>query len=207
MRQHLVGERIYSELDQEHFVLMKQDLPSYIANDAAPLFPELMEGDEWMDQDPPPERLAFYRLHTEEGLKAFLYDVYWIGYPGLFIAANHVWKLLIAPRAYHCTLMGQMSGAGGSGKQALVNTLRQFIREALGPYGPLYPPIDEFESLEGWHNHCMALNVADEARVQSLVAQYAAILSGVAPPCERDLRGSPDSEHGKASARTDESLL
>ena len=74
-------------------------------------------------------------LHTEEGLKAFLYDVYWIGYPGLLIAVNHVWNLLIAPRAYHCTLMGQMSGAGGSGKQALTNTLKQFIGEALEHVG------------------------------------------------------------------------
>ena len=78
---------------------MKQDLPSYIANDAAPLFPDLsaMSDEEFSNYESPPERLAFYRLHTEEGLKAFLYDVYWIGYPGLFIAANHVWDLLIAP--------------------------------------------------------------------------------------------------------------
>ena len=95
---------------------MKQDLPSYIANDAAPLFPDVsaMSDEEFNNYESPPERLAFYRLHTEEGLRAFVYDVYWIGYPGLFIAANHVWKLLIDPRAYHCTLMGQMSGAGGS---------------------------------------------------------------------------------------------
>ena len=71
-------------------MIMKQDLPSYIANDAAPLFPDLsaMSDEEFGNYESPPERLAFYRLHTEEGLKAFLYDVYWIGYPGLFIAAN-----------------------------------------------------------------------------------------------------------------------
>ena len=117
---------------------MKQDLPSYIANDAAPLFPDLsaMSDEEFNNYKSPPERLAFYRLHTEEGLKAFLYDVYWIGYPGLFIAVNHVWNLLIPPRAYHCTLMGQMSGAGGSGKRALVNTLKQFIGEALAIESP-----------------------------------------------------------------------
>ena len=59
---------------------MTETLPSYIANDAAPLFPEYVEG--WTgEEDLPPERLAFYQLHTEEALKAFLYDVYWIGYP------------------------------------------------------------------------------------------------------------------------------
>ena len=156
---------------------MKQDLPSYIANDAAPLFPEFMKGDEWMDQDPPPERLAFYRLHTEEGLKAFLYDVYWIGYPGLLIAANHVWKLLIAPRAYHCTLMGQMSGAGGAGKQALVNTLKQFIGECLAVDHPK-PKLAESESLEAWHNGWMEAMKAEERELQLLIDKYVAILNG-----------------------------
>ena len=50
-------------------------------NDAAPLFPDLsaMSDKEFVNYEAPPERLAFYQLHTEEGLKAFLYDVYWIG--------------------------------------------------------------------------------------------------------------------------------
>src|SRR5918993_4045503 len=162
---------------------MKQDLPSYIANDAAPLFPDVsaMSDKEFCNYESPPERLAFYRLHTEEGLKAFLYDVYWIGYPGLFIAVNHVWNLLIAPRAYHCTLMGQLSGAGGSGKKALVKTLKQFITEALATFEYKYPPIGDFQNLEAWHDHCMAMNKAQDEQVQLLVAKYAAILSGVAP--------------------------
>jgi hypothetical protein len=159
---------------------MKQDLPSYIANDAAPLFPDLsaMSDEEFGNYESPPERLAFYRLHTEEGLRAFLYDVYWIGYPGLFIAVNHVWNLLIPPRAYHCTLMGQMSGAGGSGKRALVNTLKQFIGEALATFEYDYPAVSDFESLEAWHNRCMAMNMSQDEQVQSLVAEYAAILNG-----------------------------
>jgi hypothetical protein len=159
---------------------MKQDLPSYIANDAAPLFPDVsaMTDEEFNNYESPPERLAFYRLHTEEGLKAFLYDVYWIGYPGLFIAVNHVWNLLIPPRAYHCTLMGQMSGAGGAGKQALVNTLKQFIGEALETFEYDYPAVSDFESLEAWHNHCMAMNMTQDERVHLLVAHYAAILNG-----------------------------
>ena len=162
---------------------MKQDLPSYIANDAAPLFPDLsaMSHEEFINHEPPPERLAFYRLHTEEGLKAFLYDVYWIGYPGLLIAANHVWKLLNPPRAYHCTLMGQLSGAGGSGKQALVKTLKQFITEALATGDYRYPPASDFETLEAWHNRCMAMNRAQDEQVHLLVDKYAAILSGIAP--------------------------
>ena len=159
---------------------MKQDLPSYIANDAAPLFPDLsaMSDEEFNNYESPPERLAFYRLHTEEGLKAFLYDVYWIGYPGLFIAVNHVWNLLIPPRAYHCTLMGQMSGAGGSGKRALVNTLKQFIGEALKTFEYDYPPVCDFENLEAWHNRCMAMNMSQDEQVQVLVDKYVAILNG-----------------------------
>lgn len=164
---------------------MKQDLPSYIANDAAPLFPDLsaMSDEEFSNYESPPERLAFYRLHTEEGLKAFLYDVYWIGYPGLFIATKHVWSLLIEPRAYHCTLMGQMSGAGGSGKQALVNTLEQFITEALATFEYKYPPVDDFENPEAWHCHCMEMNSDQDGQVHLLVDEYAAILSGVSPEC------------------------
>ena len=160
---------------------MRQDLPGYIANDATPLFPEYEEG--WTgEEDLPPERLAFYALHTEEGLKAFVYDVYWIGYPGLFIAANHVWNLLMAPRAYRCTLMGQMSGAGGSGKQALVKTLKQFIDEALALSEFEILPLDQCGSLEAQFHHMMASWKREEQQVQLLVDKYAAILNGDAPP-------------------------
>ena len=160
-------------------MIMKQDLPSYIANDAAPLFPDLsaMSDEEFCNYESPPERLAFYRLHTEEGLRAFVYDVYWIGYPGLFIAVNHVWNLLIPPRAYHCTLMGQMSGAGGSGKRALVNTLKQFIGEALAIDHPK-PKLAELESLEAWHNGWMEAMKAEECELQLLIDKYVAILNG-----------------------------
>src|SRR5215207_2832337 len=162
---------------------MKQDLPSYIANDAAPLFPDLsaMSHEEFCNYESPPERLAFYRLHTEEGLRAFLHDVYWIGYPGLFIAVNHVWSLLIAPRAYHCTLMGQMSGAGGSGKQALTKTLKQFIAESLETWDFPIPPLEESDSLEAQHGQVMFSWAQQEEQVQLIVAKYAAILNGNEP--------------------------
>ena len=160
---------------------MRHDLPTYIANDAAPLFPEYEEG--WTgEEDLPPERLAFYALHTEEGLKAFLYDVYWIGYPGLLIAVNHVWSLLIAPRAYHCTLMGQMSGAAGSGKQALTKTLKQFIGEALETWDFPMPPLEEFGGSLEAHYHAVSFSWAQqEEQVQQIVAKYAAILNGNTP--------------------------
>ena len=163
---------------------MSHDLPSYIANDAAPLFPDIdkMTSEEWWDYEPPPERLAFYALHTEEGLKAFLYDVYWIGYPGLLIAVNHVWNLLIAPRAYRCTLMGQMSGAGGSGKQALAKTLKQFIGEALETWDFEIPPLVECGgSLEAQYHKLSFSWAQQEEQVQQIVAKYAAILNGNAP--------------------------
>ena len=59
--------------------------------------------------------------------------------------------------------MGQQSGAGGAGKQALVNTLRQFIAEALETFED-NPRCDGPEELEAWHNQCMAMNVAQENR-------------------------------------------
>ena len=162
---------------------MTHELPSYIANDAAPLFPdyEKMTSEEWWNYEPAPERLAFYQLHTEEGLKAFLYDVYWIGYPGLLIAVNHVWSLLIAPRAYHCTLMGQMSGAGGSGKQALTKTLKQFIAEALETWDFEIPSLDQSGSLEAQYNQVSFSWAQQEEQVQLIVAKYAAILNGNEP--------------------------
>ena len=161
---------------------MNQDLPSYIANDAAPLFPDVsaMSDKEFMNYESPPERLAFYRLHTEEGLKAFLHDVYWIGYPGLFIATKHVWNLLIEPRAYRCTLMGQLSGAGGTGKRALVNTLKRFITECLAIDHPK-PKLGDMANLEAWHNGWMEALQAEERELQVLIDRYSAILSGVNP--------------------------
>ena len=158
---------------------MKPNLPDYIANDAAPLFPDVltMSDEEFSNYESPPERLAFYRLDTEEGLKAFLHDVYWIGYPGLFIAANHVWKLLIEPRAYHCTLMGQLSGAGGAGKRALVNTLKQFIGECLAIDHPK-PKLGNMANLEVWHNGWVEAMKAEERELQLLIDKYVAILNG-----------------------------
>lgn len=166
--------------------VMQNELPTYIANDATPLFPDFgcMSNAELAEYEPPPERLAFYQLHTEEGLKAFLYDVYWIGYPGLFVAVNHVWSLLIGPRSYRCTLMGQMSGAGGSGKQALVKTLNQFIEQALATCEWDFAPIGDFGSLENWHQDSMAKLVDQDSQVRKLVDTYASILNG-AKPLER----------------------
>ena len=180
---------------------MSHDLPTYIANDAAPLFPDVsaMSIEEFNNYEPAPERLAFYALHTEEGLKAFLYDVYWIGYPGLLIAVNHVWNLLIAPRAYRCTLMRQMSGAGGSGKQALTRTLKQFIGEALGPCLLEIPPPEECGgSLEAQYRQIMASWGEDEERAQMAVDKYAAILNGNAPEWVQRM---PWSSGGRGTSR------
>lgn len=81
---------------------MSNTLPSYIANDAAPLFPDVtaMSHEEFINYESPPERLAFYRLHTEEGLKAFLHDVYWIGYP---VTGLNAIRIAIARSGIFCT--------------------------------------------------------------------------------------------------------
>ena len=78
--------------------------------------------------------------------------------------------------------MGQMSGAGGSGKQALTKTLNQFIGEALASVLPEIPPLEECGgSLEVQFRQVMASWAEDEAHVQATVAKYAAILNGNAP--------------------------
>ena len=152
------------------------------ANDTAPLFPDLskMTDEEFWAYEPAPERLAFYRLDTDEALRAFLHDVYWIGYPGLFIAVNHVWNMLEEPRAYRCTLMGQHSGAGGAGKAALVQTLRQFNDEALATFLPL-PKLAGFDSLEAWNESIVADRKHEERALQQVIARYASVLEGQVP--------------------------
>jgi hypothetical protein len=152
------------------------------ANDAAPLFPDLseMSNDEFLDYEPSPERLAFYRLDSEEALKAFLHDLYWIGYPGLFIGVNHVWKWLASPRAYRCTLMGQHSGAGGGGRTALVNTLRQFIHEALSTLKPI-PQLAGFAHSDAWNDQIAADRVTEDCALEEVITRYARILQGKSP--------------------------
>lgn len=152
------------------------------ANDVAPLFPDLstMSDEEFVNYEPAPERLGFYRLDSEDALKAFLHDVYWIGYPGLFIAVNHVWAMLAEPRAYRCTLMGQHSGAGGAGKTALVNTLRQFIGEALATQMPI-PKLAGFASMEEWNAQIAADHEAEARALEDVIARYACVLEGKCP--------------------------
>jgi hypothetical protein len=152
------------------------------ANDAAPLFPDVskMTDEEFGNYEPAPERLAFYRLDTDEALRAFLHDVYWIGYPGLFVAVNHVWNMLEEPRAYRCTLMGQHSGAGGAGKTALVNTLRQFIGKALATLKPI-PKLAQFDSMEEWNEQIAADRITEVAALNEVIDRYALVLEGKSP--------------------------
>ena len=121
--------------------------------------------------------LKAFPLCTEEGRKAFLHQLYWVGYDALFEGVSHVWNSLIAPRAYRCTLMGVHSGAGGAGKAALYNTLKQFIAEALETL-QLIPPIENYENLEAWHNASMATYVDEERDLQLVIAKYEKILNG-----------------------------
>ena len=65
-----------------------------------------------------------------------------------------------------------------------MKTLKQFIGRALATFEYRYPPASDFENLEAWHNHCMAMNKAQDEQVQQLVVEYAAILNGQ-PPNQR----------------------
>jgi hypothetical protein len=155
------------------------------ANDQTDIIPDLKamtsaEIAAWAEWSPPPKPLKIFPLDTETGRKQFLHELYWIGYDALFEGVNHVWNSLIAPRGYRCTLMGVHSGAGGSGKAALYNTLKQFIGEAIDTL-QLIPPTENFESLEDWHNASMATYVDEERDLQVVIAKYETILSGSAP--------------------------
>lgn len=121
--------------------------------------------------------LPNYRLDDLQSREAFLYEVYWQGEGALFAAATHVWDSLAQPRKARGTAMGQASGAGGTGKTAVILTLRKFVGECLASVEPI-PERDRYPTLEAWHLASMRSFQQDEHRVRSLCAVYAGILNG-----------------------------
>ena len=76
--------------------------------------------------------------------------------------------------------MGQMSGAGGSGKRALVNTLKQFIGEGARHRSSQNRKLaDSRASRRGTTAGWRAMK-AEERELQLLIDKYVAILNGVA---------------------------
>lgn len=135
---------------------------------------------EWFWSDPPETPLNLFFLGCEEGRRNFLHELYARGYSALFEGVAHVWDSLEEPRAYRCTLMGAASGAGGSGKAALMKTLRQFIDEALAADIPL-PSRADYGSMDDWHQAASASFVGSDADINLLVERYSAVLNGQRP--------------------------
>jgi hypothetical protein len=81
--------------------------------------------------------------------------------------------------------MGQMSGAGGSGKQALVKTLNKFIDEALATWDFDIPSLDRCGTLKEQFGEVSFSWAQQEEQVQELVTTYAAILNGEMPGGQR----------------------
>ena len=137
----------------------------------------------WEPPDPDAYALLAYPLQTVEWRRAFLHDYYWVGETALFVAVAHVWSTLAPPRAGRCTMMGLMSGAGGTGKTALSLTLQKFLKEMLAVDHP-FPSRSAYPSLEAWNENSTAVFAADETDREILIARYEAILDGRSPQLE-----------------------
>lgn len=141
----------------------------------------LEHGDGESDDKLPP--LTSYDLSNEEHRRAFLFHYCWVGQPALFEAVSHVWASLAEPREARCTLMGVMSGTGGTGKKALVLTLQKLLDQALAIDNPI-PDASAYDSLDEWHEASMAAFAAEEQQLRELCARYSAILDGAAAASE-----------------------
>ena len=137
----------------------------------------------WELPDPDAYALLAYPLQTVEWRRAFLHDYYWVGETALFIAVAHVWATLAPPRAGRCTMMGLMSGAGGTGKTALSLTLQKFLKEMLA-VDHQFPAAGDYPSLAAWNEDAAGVFASDEADREKLINRYEAILDGRPPQLE-----------------------
>jgi len=143
----------------------------------------------WEPPEPDPYPLLTYPLQTDEWRRAFLHDYYWVGETALFIAVAHVWATLAPPRALRCTLMGALSGSGGTGKVGLVLTLKQFLKEMLDVDNP-FPSGGDYSSMAAWNVDATATFAADEADRDVILERYSDILNGQLNPKTSHCRGT-----------------
>jgi hypothetical protein len=140
---------------------------------------------EWFQADPEPTPLHLFPLHTDEGRRGFLSELYDIGGTAIFAASHHVWDSLAKPQSARCTSMGITAHTGGKGKTALMKVLQQFVAEALAIDNPL-PARSDFTTLDEWHAAAMQSFEQDNIDLGHLLARYSDILDGgsgdVAPP-------------------------
>lgn len=131
------------------------------------------------DEEIPVSTLYNYSLVDQQSREEFLFCFYWIGEIALFAAVSHVWERLAEPREWRCTQMGQLSGAGGYGKAALLMTLKQFLEEALAAIEP-FPVREDYPDPAAWHEAVMRSFTSDQTNVEIICRRYAAVLDGSA---------------------------
>ena len=137
----------------------------------------------WTDYGQPDDvrfgpRLSSFALHTAEWRGAFLERLMEVASLGDIEAAARVYDLLLPPKKLHCATLAKLAGVEGSGKLAILNVLRSFMDEWIGPPMQSLPPISDFDTMDDWNAHVHAGWASENARERWVVKKYAAILNG-----------------------------
>ena len=132
---------------------------------------------EWAAWEPDPLPMGQFTLSDPAQREDFLYQYCYYGEPLLLAAVAHIWDSLAEPRALRCTLIGQASGAGGTGKLALVNMLNQMLCQC-SEIGAVLPDKAEYDSPEAYHQAVTSHWTSSYEQERSLCRAYGAILDG-----------------------------
>lgn len=124
-------------------------------------------------------RLSSYHLHTQEWRQAFLERMVAVGEPALLEATARVYDLLEEPKEYRCALIAQGAGVTGSGKIAILNTLRAFLDEWL--MQPALPSPGSMGALRDWHRAAMQVWTSEQGREKWVIWKFATALNGELP--------------------------
>ena len=107
----------------------------------------------------------------------FLYQYCYYGEPLLLSAVSHIWDSLAEPRELRCALIGQASGAGGTGKLALVQMLGQML-EQCSEIGAVLPDKAGYDGPEAYHQAVMNHWTVSYEQERALCKAYGDILDG-----------------------------
>ena len=132
---------------------------------------------EWAAWEPDPPLLTSFSLADPEQRADFLYQYCWYGEPLLLACVSHIWNSLAEPRELRCTLIGQACGAGGTGKMALVNMLKQMLAEC-NLIGTVMPDKGSHPEPRDYHGAVMDHFSTMAAQERALCMAYGEILDG-----------------------------
>lgn len=131
----------------------------------------------WAAWEDDPVDIKTFSLSDARSREEFLYQYCYYGEPLLLAAVSHIWESLAEPRAARCTAMGLASGAGGTGKVALVLMLQKMLAESL-EIGAMLPGKDGFDSPDAWHHAVMHHFTSSQEQERALCRYYATLLDG-----------------------------